>query len=65
MRVQVFGFYDECVRKYGNASVWKHFSSLFEHLNLAATIDDRVFAVHGGKKGRETERVGGQSEREG
>lgn len=35
---QVYGFYDECVRKYGSANVWKVFTDLFDYLPLAATV---------------------------
>ncbi|KAF4722167.1 Mitochondrial GTPase [Perkinsus olseni] len=44
---QVYGFYDECIRKFGNATVWRVAMDLFDHLPLAAIAYD-VFAVHGG-----------------
>jgi len=45
---QVYGFYDECERKYGSANVWRMFTELFDYMPLGALIDRRIFAVHGG-----------------
>jgi serine/threonine-protein phosphatase 2A catalytic subunit len=39
---QVYGFYDECMRKYGNANVWKYFTDLFDYLPLTALVDNQV-----------------------
>ena len=33
---QVYGFYEECMRKYGNANPWKYCVEVFDYLNLAA-----------------------------
>ena len=45
---QVYGFYDECMRKYGNQNVWKYFTDLFDFLPLTALIENQIFCLHGG-----------------
>jgi len=45
---QVYGFYDECQRKYGNANPWKYCTELFDWCPLAALVDGSVLCVHGG-----------------
>ncbi|KAL0244408.1 hypothetical protein GEMRC1_008492 [Eukaryota sp. GEM-RC1] len=45
---QVYGFYDECVRKYGSLNIWQQCIDVFDTLPLAATLGDKVFCIHGG-----------------
>ena len=45
---QIYGLYEECLHKYGNLNVWKHFVDLFCYLGLTAVIEGKVFCVHGG-----------------
>lgn len=46
---QTYGFYSECVRKYGSPAVWTYFTDMFDFLTLSVVIDDRIFCVHGGE----------------
>lgn len=45
---QVYGFYDECLKKFGSVNVWRYCTEIFDFLSLSAVIGGTMFAVHGG-----------------
>jgi len=45
---QDYGFYDECVQKYGNPAAWTIFMDVFDYFSVSAVIDDSIYCVHGG-----------------
>ena len=46
--IQVYGFYDDCKRKYVSVNVWRYCTEIFDYLSLSAIIADKIFYVHGG-----------------
>jgi hypothetical protein len=45
----VYGFYEECLRKYGSARIWQVLTDLFDSLPLAAVIENQLFCPHAGE----------------
>ena len=45
---KIYGFYDECMKKYGNENAWKYFTDVFYYLPLTALIEGQFFCLHGG-----------------
>lgn len=44
----IYGFYDEIMKKYGNANPWKYFTEVFDYFGTIALINESVLCVHGG-----------------
>lgn len=44
----LYGFYEECVRKYGNSNAWKYCNEVFDYLVFGAVVDEKIFCIHGG-----------------
>ena len=45
---QIYGFYDECIRKYGSPEIWIYFTDLFDCLPLTVLVEEKIFCLHGG-----------------
>lgn len=45
---RIYGFYDECFRKYEDEKVWKMFTEVFMCLPLSARVENSIFCLHGG-----------------
>ena len=41
----MYGFYDECHRKYGNANAWRYCTEVFDFLTLSVSIPEFEFSV--------------------
>ena len=44
----VYGFYDELMRKYGNANPWKYCVDVFDYLGIGALVESKIFCIHSG-----------------
>jgi serine/threonine-protein phosphatase PP1 catalytic subunit len=44
---RVYGFYDECKRRYA-VKIWKKFTDCFNRMPIAAIVNDKIFCMHGG-----------------
>ncbi|OQS54882.1 PPH3 [Ecytonucleospora hepatopenaei] len=45
---KIYGFHDEVIRIYKNELVYNEINKVFEHLSIAAIVDNKYFCVHGG-----------------
>ena len=44
----MYGFFDEWCKKFGNLRLWRDCVEVFDFLPIAAKIDNKLLAVHGG-----------------
>ncbi|OAO15829.1 serine/threonine-protein phosphatase PP-X [Blastocystis sp. ATCC 50177/Nand II] len=45
---QVYGFYEECLRKYQSSVVWGYLTDLFDYIPIGALIGNSILCLHGG-----------------
>ena len=44
----IYGLYDEIMKKYGNANPWRYFTDVFDYLVIAAVVEGSILCIHGG-----------------
>jgi serine/threonine-protein phosphatase 4 catalytic subunit len=45
---EFYGFYDECMKKFGSGMMYHLFTGVFDLLPISAVVGDRLYLVHGG-----------------
>ncbi|KAH0573986.1 Serine/threonine-protein phosphatase [Spironucleus salmonicida] len=45
---QVYGFYDEILRKYGSAAPWAALVEVFDQIPIACVLNNKIFCIHAG-----------------
>ncbi len=43
---QVYGFYDECLRKFGSVNVWRYCTDVFDYLRYVLLLCSKEGALH-------------------
>ena len=44
----MYGFFTECLKKFGVPTVWQYITEMFDYLPIAAVVENRLFCIHGG-----------------
>ncbi|KAL3985476.1 Serine/threonine-protein phosphatase PP1-alpha [Acanthocheilonema viteae] len=45
---RVYGFYEECMRRFNSAQLWEIFQDTFQCMPLTALVGERILCMHGG-----------------
>lgn len=45
---QMYGFYEECINRFGHAGPYKMCNDVFDLLPIAALVEESIYCVHGG-----------------